>query len=241
MFNFFSNQTESQDPSNQTESQDPVFTLPKLTEKELILYVIKETAFASNFSKIYNELALPEWKAQYSIKKGRIRPYNVWEDDESLILELAQTSDDEDIIRAIYDTHRTGFVLVYTGEIIYPELYLNINLPDDLIDCYINSPIFLLGEDLSKESVRLQNMLKVGFNSTVNEKIQRRIDEIVIIKRKKKENKTKNKLKAFLITASATKSVLTGNSVDDVVEETINEEVDEQVLDYMNKLLGKVK
>ena len=227
MFNIFSNQTKSNsDP-------EPLFA----TEKELILDVIEHATITS---KIYNEHALPEWKAQYSITHGRIHPYNVWEDDDSLILELAKTSDDEEILRAIYDTHRTGFVLAYIGEIIYPELYLNINLPDGMIDCYINSPIFLR-EDLSKESGRLKRMLKVGFNSTVNEKIQRRIDEIVIIKRKKKEDKTKNKLKAFLITAAVTKSVMAGNSIDDVVDASITEDVDDKVLDYMNKLLSKVK
>ena len=54
-------------------------------------------------------------------------------------------------------------------------------------------------------------------------------------------SETKDKLKAFLITASATKSVLTGNSIDDVVDASITEDVDDDVLDYMNKLLGKVK
>jgi hypothetical protein len=44
-----------------------------------------------------------------------------------------------------------------------------------------------------------------------------------------------------LITADATRSVLSGKSIDDVVEETITEDVDDKVLDYMNKLLGKVK
>jgi len=229
MFNFFSHQTES------PESIDPLFA----TEKELILYVIKE---ATINSEIYNERALPEWKAQYSKRQGPIFLHDVWEDDEKLILELAKTSDDEEILRAIYDTHRTGFVLVYlcVEEKIYPKLYLNVHLPDDLIDCYINSPIFLR-EDLSEEFLRLYDMLKVGFNSTLNEKIQSRIDEIVAIKRKKKEDKTKDKLKAFLITASATKSVLTGNAIDDVVDASINDTVNDDVLDYMNKLFGDKK
>ena len=230
MFSIFSNQTQSPEP-------DPEPLLA--TEKELILYVIKET---SSFSKIYNEHALPEWKARYSIKQDCLYPYNVWQNDESLILELAKTSDDEEILRAIYNTHRTGFVLAYTSHIIYPELYLNINLPDDLIDCYITSDLRkLMREDFFKESVRLKNMLKVGFNSTVNEKIQRRIDEIVVEKRKKKEDKTKNKLRAFLITADATKSVLSGNSIDDVVDASITEDVDDDVLDYMTKLFGNKK
>ena len=227
MFNIFSNQTES------PESIDPLFA----TEKELILYVIKE---ATTTSEIYKEHSLPEWKAQYPVQYGCIHPYNVWEKDYKLICELAKTSDDEEILRAIYDNCRSGFFLFYIGQMQYPELYLNVHLPDDLIDCYIDSSSFLR-ETLSEESDRLHDMLKVGFNSTVNEKIQSRIDEIVAIKRKKKEDKTKDKLKAFLITASATKSVLTGNAIDDVVEASITEDVDDDVLDYMNKLLGKVK
>ena len=229
MFNFFSHQTES----NSVPDPDPLFA----TEKELILYVIKEATITS---EIYKEHSLPEWKAQYSKRRGHVFLYDVWKEDRTIIGEWAKTSDDEEILRAIYDTHRTGFVLVYISEIIYPKLYLNVNLPDDLIDCYINSPIFLR-EDLSKESDRLHDMLKVGFNSTLNEKIQSRIDEIVAIKRKKKEDKTKDKLKAFLITASATKSVLTGNAIDDVVDASINDTVNDDVLDYMNKLFGDKK
>ena len=57
--------------------------------------------------------------------------------------------------------------------------------------------------------------------------------------RRKKEDKTKQKLTAFLTTAAATKSVLTGNSIDDVVEQTITSDVDDAVLDYMNKLFDK--
>ena len=87
----------------------------------------------------------------------------------------------------------------------------------------------------------MQSMLKVGFDSSVNERIQGRIDEIVVIKRKKKEDKTKNNLKAFLITASATKSVLSGNSIDDVVDASINDTVNDEVLEHMTKLLGEKK
>ena len=74
-------------------------------------------------------------------------------------------------------------------------------------------------------------------NSIINNHINR----LIAIKRKKKEDKIKNKLSAFLITAAATKSVLTGNSVGDVVEATITEDTDEQVLDCMDKLFGEVK
>lgn len=228
MFNFFSHQTES----NSVPDPDPLFA----TEKELILNVIEHATITS---EIYKEHSLPEWKAQYPKRRGHVFLYDVWEEDRTIIGEWAKTSDDEEILRAIYDTHRTGFVLAIIAEIIYPELYLNVHLPDDLIDCYIDSSSFLR-ETLSKESDRLHDMLKVGFNSTVNEKIQRRIDEIVTIKRKKKEDKTKDKLKAFLITAAATQSVLTGNSIDDVVEASITEDVDDDVLDYMNKLIERL-
>ena len=221
MFNFLFKQT------------PPLFA----TEKELILHVIR---FATGASKIYNRHALPEWKAQYSRKEGYMFSHRVLDSDYKLICELAKTSDDEEILRAIYDTHRDGFLSLYIGHIRYPKLYLNVHLPDDLIYYYINSAYCLI-EDLSEEGKRLNRMLKVGFSSVVNEKIQRRIDEIVIIKRKKKEDKTKDKLKAYLITAAATKSVFTGNSIDDVIEASINDNVDDQVLDYMNKLFGDKK
>ena len=225
MFNFLSNQTKS------PESPD---SSPFATEKELILYVIKH---APAGSKQYSKYALLEWKEQYPKKKGYSGSYYYdWEYDQALIFELAETSDDEEILRAIYRNHRVG----YLGTTIYPKLYLNVNLPDGMIECYINSPSFII-EDLSEERDRLQSMLKVGFDSSVNERIQGRIDEIVVIKRKKKEDKTKNNLKAFLITASATKSVLSGNSIDDVVDASINDTVNDEVLEYMTKLFGEKK
>ena len=58
-------------------------------------------------------------------------------------------------------------------------------------------------------------------------------------KREEKEDETKKKLTAFLTTAAATKSVLTGNSIDDVVEQTITSDIDDAVLDYMNTLFDK--
>jgi len=226
MFNFLSNQTKS------PESPDPLFA----TEKELILHVIEHATIGS---RMYSKHALPEWKAQYTNKQGYLSSIYVCEDDRTIIGEWAETSDDEEILRAIYRNHRAGSMLLHV-QIMCPKLYLNANLPDGLIECYINSPSFII-ENLSEERDRLQSMLKVGFDSSVNERIQGRIDEIVVIKRKKKEDKTKNNLKAFLITASATKSVLSGNSIDDVVEATINDTVNDEVLEYMTKLLGEKK
>ena len=227
MFNFLFNQTKS------PESPDPLFA----REKKLILHVIKE---ATIHSGIYKEHSLPEWKAQYPERRGPVFMYDVWKEDRTIVGEWAKTSDDEVILRAIYKHLRSGFFYTKDRNICHPELYLNVHLPDDLIDCYIYSSSFLR-EDLSEERDRLQSMLKVGFNSTVNEKIQSRIDEIVALKRKNKEDKTKNKLKAFLITAAATKSVLTGNSIDDVVDASINDTVDDDVLEYMTKLFGNKK
>ena len=229
MFNFFSNQTSLPEPV----SPDPVF----VTEKELLLYVI-ENEIDPYGSKTYSKHALPEWKAQYSKKKDYVNRSAVWEKDRDLILELAKTSDDKEILRAIYDNHRDGFLLMYISDRLYPELYLNVNLPDDLVDNYINSPFFP-GEASCYGNYRLSRMLKVGFNSTLNTKIQKRIDGIDSEERKKKADKTKNKLKAFLITTSAANSVLKGKSIDDVVADSITEDVDEDVLNYINKLLGE--
>ena len=229
MFNFLSNQTKS------PESPDP-FNFLFATEKKLILHVIEHATIGS---QMYSKHALPEWKAQYTNKQGYLSSIYVCEDDRTIIGEWAETSDDEEILRAIYRNHRAGSMLLHV-QIMCPKLYLNANLPDGLIECYINSPSFII-ENLSEERDRLQSMLKVGFDSSVNERIQGRIDEIVVIKRKKKEDKTKNNLKAFLITASATKSVLSGNSIDDVVDASINDTVNDEVLEYMTKLLGEKK
>ena len=212
---------------------DKLFTNFK-TEKELILHIIENYSNIS-FSQLYDRVARKEWKEKYHDDSAK---YQVYRWDNWLMRDLAIFSDDEDIIRALHAIRYAKILRSDSNRKL--SIFVNVNLPDDLIDCYINSPIFLR-EDLSKESDRLYDMLKVGFNSTVNEKIQSRIDEIVTIKRKNKEDKTKDKLKAFLITASATKSVLTGNAIDDVVEASINDTVNDEVLDYMNKLFGDKK
>ena len=71
MFNFFSNQTESN--SVPVPDPDPVFA----TEKELLLHVIENEIDTFTKSKTYSKHALPEWKSQYSEKKDyAIKPMN---------------------------------------------------------------------------------------------------------------------------------------------------------------------
>jgi hypothetical protein len=144
---------------------------------------------------------------------------------------LARTSDDEDIIRALYTIRRSRLLSDYH----HLSMSENKNLPNDIFKYCL----YGLDEDIKQ----LTRMSKVKYKingENKNTMITNRINKLIAIKRKKKEDKTKNNLKAFLITAAATKSVLTGKSIDDIVEATITEDVDEQVLDYMNKLLGKV-
>jgi len=198
------------------------------TEKELILHIIDRYS-SELLTKEYDRVARKEWKEKHY---KNCRTYQVYAYDSWLMRHLAKTSDDEDIIRALFRICGSNLLYDYSAM----PMSVNENLPDDIFDSCLN-----WNSDDIKE---LTCMSKVEYkiNGEIrNTKITNHINGLIAIKRKQKEDKTKNKFKAFLITADATKSVLTGKSIGDVVEATITEDVDDKVLDYMNKLLGEVK
>jgi len=198
------------------------------TEKELILHIIDRYS-SESLTQAYDMFARKEWKEKYykNCRKHQVYAWDSW-----LMGYLAQTSDDEDIIRALFGIRRSEIL----SDSCYLPMLVNKNIPDDIFD----SCLFYHSDDIKQ----LKRMLRVEYKingEKRNRMINSVIEHLISVERKKEEDKTKNKLRAFLITAAATKSVLTGKSIDDVVEETITEDTDEQVLDYMNKLLGEVK
>ena len=199
------------------------------TEKELILHII-ENYSNKPFSQLYNRVARKEWKEKYH----DITCYQVYRWDNWLMKDLAIFSDDEDIIRALHYARNTKILKSDSNREV--SIFLNKNIPDDIFDYYI----IYNGDDI-KQLTRMSEVKYKIDGEERNRIINSIINDLISTERKKKEDKTKDKLRAFLITADATKSVLTGKSIDDVVEETITEDTDERVLDYMNKLLGKVK
>ncbi len=200
------------------------------TEKELILHIIEKCSSEST-SQVYDRYARKEWKEKY--RKDGI-PYQVYRWDNWLMMELAVFSDDEDIIRALHEIRHAR--LLRSDSISALSMSVNKNIPDDLFEYYLNR-----NDDDIRQLTRMSKVEYKINGEKRNRMITSVIAHLISEERKKKEDETKDKLRAFLITTDATKSVLTGKSIDDVVEETINEDVNEQVLDYMNKLLGKVK
>ena len=198
------------------------------TEKELILHII-ENYSSESLTKEYDKVARKEWKEKH-YENGI--PYQIYRWDSWFMKHLAQTSDDEDIIRALYTIRHSRLL----SDSRYLSMSVNKNLPDDIFNYCLN-----WNSDDIKQLTRMSKVEYKINGEKRNTMITNHINGLIAIKRKKKEDKTKIKLKAFLITAAATKSVLTGKSIDDVVEATITEDVDERVLDYMNKLLGEVK
>jgi len=196
------------------------------TEKELILHIIEKCSSEST-SQLYDTFAHKEWKEKY--RKDGI-PYQVYRWDNWLMIELATISDDEDIIRALHKIRNRSLMSDALC------MSVNKNIPCDLFEYYLT-----YNADDIKQLTRMSKVEYKINGEKRNKMINSVIGHLISKERKKKEDETKDKLRAFLITADATKSVLTGKSIDDVVEETITEDTDEQVLYYMNKLLGKVK
>ena len=196
------------------------------TEKELILHIIDRYS-SESLTKEYDKIARKEWKEKYY---ENYRRHQVYKWDSWFMNHLAKTSDDEDIIRALYKIRHSSLLSDYHCL----SMSVNKNLPDDIF----NYCLYGLDEDIKQ----LSRMSKVEYKingEKRNTMITNHINGLIAIKRKKKEDKIKNKLNAFLITADATKSVLTGKSIDDVVDATITEDVDERVLDYMDEILDK--
>lgn len=208
---------------------DKLFTNFK-TEKELILHII-ENYSNKPFSQLYDRVARKEWKEKYHDDSV---DYQVYRWDNWLMRDLAIFSDDEDIIRALHTIRYAKILRSDSNRKL--SIFVNVNLPDDIFEDYL-----IINDDDIEQLTRMSKVKYKINGEERNRLINSMITDLISLERKKKEDKTKDKLKAFLITASATKSVLTGNSIDDVVEASITEDTDERVLDYMNKLLGKVK
>ena len=207
--------------------------IPFSTEKELIFNMIDKSygfTTCSDRSEIYHESAPKEWKTNskyFDTEHSRGDSYRRW--DSTKLEYLADHCDDEDILRALFESSKVEdkyYMINYFID--------NVNLPDDII-------IKLCEKHRSCEYtlMRMQETKYKYITEETRAKIDAAYVEYQAEIRKKKEDKTKQKLTAFLITAAATKSVLTGNSIDDVVEQTITSDVDDDVLGYMNRLFNK--
>jgi len=198
------------------------------TEKELILYVIENCD--ESYSDIYKKYAKREWKSNPKYHTGYSPEYTY----DSWIMEwFSNNSDDQEIIEALWKKYKYGNTC-WTRPIFEIPFVKNVNLTDDLIRSVYSF--------YSPRNTRIREMQKVEYKNIskeTKELIDNHYSSLQKKERKKKEDKTKKKLTAFLTTAAATKSVLTGNSIDDVVEQTITSDVDDAVLDYMNKLFDK--
>ena len=198
------------------------------TEKELILYVIENCD--ESYSDIYKKYAKREWKSNPKYHMGYSPEYTY----DSWIMEwFSNNSDDQEIIEALWKKYKYGNTC-WTRPIFEIPFVKNVNLTDDLIRSVYSF--------YSPRNTRIREMQKVEYKNIskeTKELIDNHYSDLQKKARKKKEDKTKKKLTAFLTTAAATKSVLTGNSIDDVVEQTITSDVDDAVLDYMNTLFDK--
>tara|TARA_B100001939_G_scaffold125020_1_gene108381 strand:+ start:85 stop:738 length:654 start_codon:yes stop_codon:yes gene_type:complete len=204
------------------------------TEKELILYVIENSD--KSYSEIYKKYAKREWKSNPKYHKHGCSPeytYDAW------IMEFfSNNSDDLEIIEALWKKYKYGN-LCWTKPIFETPFVKNVNLTDDLIRSVYS---YYSTMNTRTMNTRIQEMQKVEYKNILKETkevIDNHYSALQKKERKEKEDKTKKKLTAFLTTAAATKSVLTGNSIDDVVEQTITSDIDDAVLNYMNKLFDK--
>ena len=204
------------------------------TEKELILLAIEKYDSLNYKSKFYYDNASEEWKvnSDYISSDHYKKAYS--KEDDRIFKHLASECADEDILRALFNRHEVDGILVSGYHFLHSPFIENTNLPADIID--------KLCEKYRCCNSIIREMPRVGYKYITEEtkaKIDAAVAELDAKIRKKKENVAKQKLTAFLTTAAATKSVLTGSSIDDVVEQTITSDVDDAVLNYMSKLFDK--
>lgn len=213
------------------------------TEKEVILCAIEKydkdvekDIVKSTFPTRYydNWHKESEYGIKY-IKKSYPLNYGEWTDKE-VFKQIAKNCSDEDIIRALFESDILEDCY-YDGV----HFLANVNIPDDII-----ASLYEVGDPNShRAKVReeyLREMQKTEYKYITEEtkaKIDAAVAEYDAEIRKRRESETKQKLTAFLTTAAATKSVLTGNSIEDVVEQTITSDVDDAVLQYMSQLFDR--
>ena len=213
------------------------------TEKELILYAIEEydkdaekDIVTATFPKRYHD----NWfdRSEYGIKYIK-KPYEFYDPclcDKEVFEQIAKNCSDEDIIRALFE--RDILEDNYSQGVRFID---NVNIPDDIIArrYEVEDP------NSHRAKVReayLREMQKTEYKYITEEtkaKIDAAVAEYDAEIRKRKESETKQKLTAFLTTAAATKSVLTGSSIEDVVEQTVTTDVDDAVLKYMSQLFDR--
>ena len=199
------------------------------TEKELILLAIEKFDNDDRSSSFYYDNALEEWKVNSDYISSDHYEDSFDKKDLWIFRHLASECADEDILRALFNRNEVDKFLD-NGYLPFSHFFWNVNTPADIIDKFFEQRQFI------------RKMQSIGYKY-ISEETKAKIDALVAEwdaeKRKEKEEKTKQKLTAFLTTAAATKSVLTGSSIDDVVEQTITSDVDDTVLNYMNKLFDK--
>ena len=225
------------DQSRLPEKKETPFTFQ--TEKELILYAIEK--FDKDAEKDIQTATFPKryhdnWfeRSEYGIKYIK-KPYQFYDPclcDKEVFKQLAEKCSDEDIIRALFESNILEDCYAHGVHFID-----NVNIPDDIIARIYEARDSHLHRDLFMR--RMQKTEYKYITEETKAKIDAAVAEYDAEIRKKNEDVTKQKLTAFLTTAAATKSVLTGSSIDDVVEQTITSDVDDTVLDYMNKLFDK--
>lgn len=206
------------------------------TEKDLIIHVIRNF---SKYSSLYSQYATEEWKS--NPKYVRATGTKIFAlGDQWFLAGLSNFTDDQEILEEMWEN---SYKLTTTR---VPQAFVkNVNLPENMIkglyNINRNYRLYNINRyERNDDAIKIMQGVEYKY---ISKELKELIDNHFLVlnqkKREEKEDETKKKLTAFLTTAAATKSVLTGNSIDDVVEQTITSDVDDAVLDYMNKLFDK--
>jgi hypothetical protein len=219
----------------QTESTEPKFK----TERQLIFHIIHNfTKIDTYLNLFYKENALPEWKEKYEYVNSWNSKSSYYYTDQRLLRWLADNSEDEEILLALYASNKVPLMEENKKDGIYYFKWWtdNVNLPDSIIVGLFNA-IAKYNKNPRVDSLQaIRNMQKIEYKNISDTTKDLIADHIVKEEQRIREDKeayAKERLSELINVVGKIKGGIGGKTVDELI--TSDDDVE-----ILNLLIGIV-
>ena len=222
--------------NQQTESTEPKFK----TEKQLISHIIHNFTKIKTYSNsFYEENALPEWKEKYDyVDKWSSGSY--CSSDQRLLRWLANNSEDEEILLALYASKKVPLMNENEKNGKYYILWWtkNVNLPDSIIVSLFHKIAKYNKEPRVLSLKAIRDMQKIEYkyiSDTTKELIADHIVKEEQRIREEKEANAKESLSELINVVGKIKGGINGKSVDELITSDDDVEILNLLIGFMDK------
>ena len=220
----------------QIESTEPKFK----TEKELIFHIIDNfTPKELYLNSFYEENALPEWKVKYDyVTKWYSGSY--CSSDERLLKWIANNSEDEEILLALYASKKVPLMKENEKDGKYYILWWtkNVNLPDSIIVSLFHRIAKHNKEPRILSLQAIRDMQKIEYkyiSDTTKDLIADHIVKEEQRIREEKEGNAKESLSELINIVGKIKGGISGKSVDELITSDDDVEILNLLIGFMDK------